>query len=620
MHTAESILRAAFDDGRKHGEMNMFASVRRRPTVIVASLTLALLMLAILLLGPVDQAQAGTLLKLSPDELDRLASKVLAAQVVGTYSREVGSAGSGGSQGYIETVVELRVLQGLKGVPQSRGETMTIVVPGGTVGGLTMVVDTAPPFRVGEAVKLHLDGKGRVVGGFQGKHWLTVTEAALYGAEPGALLEGETSAIESGTSDATVSGITPSSGSAGTGTLVAVSGSGFGSTKGTGKVEFTYKGTTMIEATDVRSWSDTQIVCAIPVDYDGYSRSAGSGPVKVTTGTGATVTYSSFSVTFGYGQVKWSGASTAYKVNSNTADTTGEEALVDAAAATWNAASSFQFIDEGPTDITESTYLDSVNAVYWTTLEDGVLGRNTYWFVGSTLIAFDVAMNDIYAWGTGASGTYDIQSIATHELGHALNLRDLYGDPDSNKIMYGYGSPGQVKRALSAGDIEGIQWIYGGGTPPTYTLTTNVVGSGTINVNPQQATYTSGTPVTLTATPASGWQFNGWSGAVTGSTNPVTITMDANKTVTATFTEVGAPGTVTRYEQNHACCQYAGSWTTYASSLYSGGSYSYTKTAGASVTVTFNGTAIDYIATKSSTQGSAQIILDGVNKGTVSLY
>jgi len=43
--------------------------------------------------------------------------------------------------------------------------------------------------------------------------------------------------------------------------------------------------------------------------------------------------------------------------------------------------------------------------------------------------------------------------------------------------------------------------------------------------------------VTLTATPASGWAFAGWSGDITSSDNPLTITMDANISVTATFTQ-----------------------------------------------------------------------------------
>ncbi|MBJ6110377.1 PQQ-dependent sugar dehydrogenase [Hymenobacter sp. BT523] len=75
-----------------------------------------------------------------------------------------------------------------------------------------------------------------------------------------------------------------------------------------------------------------------------------------------------------------------------------------------------------------------------------------------------------------------------------------------------------------------------------YTLTVSTVGSGTVTKSPNQTAYASGTAVTLTATPASGYTFSGWSGAVTGSTNPLAVTMNANKAITATFT-----ATTTRY-------------------------------------------------------------------------
>ena len=71
----------------------------------------------------------------------------------------------------------------------------------------------------------------------------------------------------------------------------------------------------------------------------------------------------------------------------------------------------------------------------------------------------------------------------------------------------------------------------------TYTLTVNVVGSGSVTKVPDQATYTHGTVVELTATPAAGWSFSAWGGDLTGSTNPDSITMDGDRTVTATFTQ-----------------------------------------------------------------------------------
>jgi uncharacterized repeat protein (TIGR02543 family) len=77
-----------------------------------------------------------------------------------------------------------------------------------------------------------------------------------------------------------------------------------------------------------------------------------------------------------------------------------------------------------------------------------------------------------------------------------------------------------------------------------YTLTVNTVGQGSVTLNPPGGVYNDGTVVTLTAVPSSGWQFDNWSGDLSGSANPTTITMNANKTVTANFSEVGVTGTV----------------------------------------------------------------------------
>jgi uncharacterized repeat protein (TIGR02543 family) len=75
--------------------------------------------------------------------------------------------------------------------------------------------------------------------------------------------------------------------------------------------------------------------------------------------------------------------------------------------------------------------------------------------------------------------------------------------------------------------------------PNTFTLTTSVVGAGSISLNPAGGTYNSGTVVTVTATPNAGNTFVGWSGDLAGSTNPQNLTMNANKSVTATFQASG---------------------------------------------------------------------------------
>jgi len=71
------------------------------------------------------------------------------------------------------------------------------------------------------------------------------------------------------------------------------------------------------------------------------------------------------------------------------------------------------------------------------------------------------------------------------------------------------------------------------------TFTLNVVAvNGTVLKNPNTATYTSGSTVQLTATPNTGFVFTSWSGDATGSVSPLTVTMNANKNITANFTAV----------------------------------------------------------------------------------
>ncbi|WP_216688109.1 InlB B-repeat-containing protein [Hymenobacter siberiensis] len=90
-------------------------------------------------------------------------------------------------------------------------------------------------------------------------------------------------------------------------------------------------------------------------------------------------------------------------------------------------------------------------------------------------------------------------------------------------------------------------WQQTGGTPTSYTLTTAMVGSGTVTKSPNAASYASGSTVSLTATPAAGYQFSGWSGDASGTANPLSVTMTANKNITATFTALPAGQSVTSY-------------------------------------------------------------------------
>jgi len=69
-----------------------------------------------------------------------------------------------------------------------------------------------------------------------------------------------------------------------------------------------------------------------------------------------------------------------------------------------------------------------------------------------------------------------------------------------------------------------------------YAVNTSAV-NGSILLDPTDGPYPAGSNVLLTAVPDPDYVFTGWTGDLSGTENPVTITMDADKTVTANFIE-----------------------------------------------------------------------------------
>jgi formylglycine-generating enzyme required for sulfatase activity len=72
---------------------------------------------------------------------------------------------------------------------------------------------------------------------------------------------------------------------------------------------------------------------------------------------------------------------------------------------------------------------------------------------------------------------------------------------------------------------------------PTYTLTLADNGTTTGGSFSKSGTQAHGANATLTATPSAGYLFGSWSGDASGTSNPTTVLMDANKSVGATFAE-----------------------------------------------------------------------------------
>jgi len=72
-------------------------------------------------------------------------------------------------------------------------------------------------------------------------------------------------------------------------------------------------------------------------------------------------------------------------------------------------------------------------------------------------------------------------------------------------------------------------------TPSVTKFTLAVAASEGGSVNTSGGTFNENTNVSVTASPADGFTFTGWTGDATGSTNPLTISMNGDKNITATF-------------------------------------------------------------------------------------
>ena len=180
-------------------------------------------------------------------------------------------------------------------------------------------------------------------------------------------------------------------------------------------------------------------------------------------------------------------------------------------------------------------------------------GRLDAWTAGRPVIPFDPRIAQLWGELTGQAKLRGRPRPQNHTWIAACCLR--------------YGIPLVALNTADFGDFAVANLLV-------YTLTVNSNGNGTVTKMPDQPAYPPGSGVTLTANPATGWMFTTWSGDATGSTNPLFVTMNANKTITATFVDTSGP-TVTVTAPNGSETYQAGhvatvQWTASGSSPITG--------------------------------------------------
>jgi len=116
---------------------------------------------------------------------------------------------------------------------------------------------------------------------------------------------------------------------------------------------------------------------------------------------------------------------------------------------------------------------DDMNVIEFAPLDDGNVIAVTYvWGYYNApprfreIVEVDMIFNTDGGWTWGHAAfegdtVMDVINIATHELGHACGMGDLYDPLASEETMYGYSRIGEIKkRDLYDGDIAGIKNLY----------------------------------------------------------------------------------------------------------------------------------------------------------------
>ena len=101
-----------------------------------------------------------------------------------------------------------------------------------------------------------------------------------------------------------------------------------------------------------------------------------------------------------------------------------------------------------------------------------------------------------------------------------------------------------------------------------------------------------------------------WSGVRRAAATACNIGLDAFDIAGTLDGTAGTP-TTTRYQQTDSHFLYAGTWSAYSTTSASGSSYARAAKTGTTVTASFNGTYLRWVATKGATMGKAYVSLDG---------
>jgi uncharacterized repeat protein (TIGR02543 family) len=154
---------------------------------------------------------------------------------------------------------------------------------------------------------------------------------------------------------------------------------------------------------------------------------------------------------------------------------------------------------------------------FLTTINNLALTGSSIDLIGGT-ISMNPAPGEDGAWSKNTKVTF----TATPKIGYRFDLWSGDVSGTSNSIT------------ITLNSDKNISAIF----IKTYNLTTIPIPILGGSISPGSGVYDEGVNVTLTVTPAVGYRFDHWEGDVSSNVTPTTVTMNADKTVTATFVKV----------------------------------------------------------------------------------
>ena len=155
--------------------------------------------------------------------------------------------------------------------------------------------------------------------------------------------------------------------------------------------------------------------------------------------------------------------------------------------------------------------------------------------------SFDTSTTTTYTVSVDTPTGGTVTGAGTYDSGTSVSLT---ATPDSGYTFSSWGgdASGSTSPLTLTVDQDLTVTATFSAIPTTYTLSIDTPTGGTVT---GAGTYDSGTSVSLTATPDSGYTFSSWGGDASGSTSPLTLTVDQDLTVTATFSVIPTTATYT---------------------------------------------------------------------------